>query len=559
MSVKLTQVGDNNNKYHLGEKTIQKKWLLKKEERLVRSGKIESLQEKTIFSIRIESLKPGSEQVKPDLNLFKKRYWVPLNIGTKENPHFVLANIMSVANHTGLTPDEIKEAAYENQVVSSKKSSSKKNKDVQRDLQKSLLAENSQSKDVSKPDLENIFESNVNLKEGVMAEVDSRSHLGYREPIEEKDYISIVKRIKIFQKKHSQFPLESQDNSPVKLHAQVIQWDEKSNLHVYVSSKGETFLSFLAKKVGDGSFKNVYTGYYTLKPEQIVIGMPYGEKDMYKEEEREYLLLKKAQGPGVCECHAYIELAGDEVEPHKLAMVLKKYNGGDLEKSLKKIDGLPKADCIASQVQIVNDLAVGLARLHGQVGIIHRDIKPGNILLTKDHQGKVTEAVFTDFGLSKDKEEGTLHEGTWGYFSPRQMEEGGGLYTDDIWALGLTFYKMINLDTTIPFFTESDELIKLTIKCQDKFHPPTEDDLSALKAMKLKLAKEATNNFEIIRPTELTKNEEADPLQLIQNQMEILSWDMLFSKPTMNAAQILERSTKLKEDLAAITRSNPVQ
>lgn len=97
---------------------------------------------------------------------------------------------------------------------------------------------------------------------------------------------------------------------------------------------------------------------------------------------------------------------------------------------------------IKQAVAIVKGIAEGLRYAHGQ-GIVHRDIKPGNIMITPDGIPKIS-----DWGLSKA--EGTKQSGLIGfsleYAAPEQLapnlygEPGPGT---DIYQLGVLFYEML--------------------------------------------------------------------------------------------------------------------
>ena len=93
-------------------------------------------------------------------------------------------------------------------------------------------------------------------------------------------------------------------------------------------------------------------------------------------------------------------------------------------------------------VDIAAQIAAGLAKAHAN-HIIHRDIKPHNIIITKDGVAKVT-----DFGIAKAVSNSTINAfgstiGSVHYFSP---EHARGGYTDeksDIYSLGVVLYEMV--------------------------------------------------------------------------------------------------------------------
>ena len=86
--------------------------------------------------------------------------------------------------------------------------------------------------------------------------------------------------------------------------------------------------------------------------------------------------------------------------------------------------------------------AIGAA---GEVGLIHRDVKPENILVTK--KGKVKVA---DFGLCRDQESGNAHVtqsgitmGTPLYISPEQAQGHAIDHRSDLYSMGVSFYHML--------------------------------------------------------------------------------------------------------------------
>ena len=106
---------------------------------------------------------------------------------------------------------------------------------------------------------------------------------------------------------------------------------------------------------------------------------------------------------------------------------------------------LPEADI----VQIARDIAQGLGFAHAQ-GVIHRDLKPDNILLRSD-----ARAVITDFGIAKAVSGYSVSTGvnmtigTPQYMSPEQAQGRPVDHRADFYALGVTLYKAATGD--VPF------------------------------------------------------------------------------------------------------------
>jgi serine/threonine-protein kinase len=127
----------------------------------------------------------------------------------------------------------------------------------------------------------------------------------------------------------------------------------------------------------------------------------------------------------------------DETSDGKLFISMEYLEGETLK---QKIERGPSE--IGPVIDIVSQIAKGLAKAH-EHGIVHRDVKPANIIITKDSVVKIV-----DFGLAKlsgrtmlTKTGSTL--GTAAYMSPEQARGENVDHRTDIWSLGVVLYEMI--------------------------------------------------------------------------------------------------------------------
>ncbi|MBI3048671.1 MAG: protein kinase [Acidobacteria bacterium] len=155
--------------------------------------------------------------------------------------------------------------------------------------------------------------------------------------------------------------------------------------------------------------------------------------------------------PNICTIHDI-----GTTDDGQLFIVMAHYDGETLKQRLER--GPVSVD---EALDIAAQVAEGLAKAHAQ-GVIHRDIKPGNLMLTEDG------VKILDFGLAKFADarfkltlEGSTI-GTIAYMSPEQVRGDEADARSDVWALGAVLYEMLAGD--VPFKGGYPEAIAHAIK-----------------------------------------------------------------------------------------------
>lgn len=155
---------------------------------------------------------------------------------------------------------------------------------------------------------------------------------------------------------------------------------------------------------------------------------------------------------------------GEDGGTHYIVMEL--VAGKTLKALIQEQGPLPVAE--AARIGIA--IADALAHAHAQ-GIVHRDIKPHNILLGRDGRVKVA-----DFGIARAAATDTLtRTGSWmgsaHYFSPEQADGQPATAKSDLYSLGVVLYEMVT--GTVPFHGESPITVALK-HLREKVDPPSQ-------------------------------------------------------------------------------------
>jgi serine/threonine protein kinase/tetratricopeptide (TPR) repeat protein len=191
----------------------------------------------------------------------------------------------------------------------------------------------------------------------------------------------------------------------------------------------------ILREIGRGGMGVVYLAedtrlgrYVALKALPPYLGVGRDAKRRFRAEARAVSALDH---PNIATLHAI-----DETDEGQLYMVFAFYDGETLDQRIGR-GPLPIDEAIA----IATGIAHGLGAAHGRQ-IVHRDVKPSNVLLTRDGRVKLL-----DFGVAKVAGEDLTGEGvrlgTVAYMSPEQAGVGPLDGRADLWSLGVVLYEML--------------------------------------------------------------------------------------------------------------------
>ena len=152
---------------------------------------------------------------------------------------------------------------------------------------------------------------------------------------------------------------------------------------------------------------------------------------------------------------------GDDEGVYYIVMEL--IEGITLKEYLSKKGKLSVKEATSIAIQV----SMGLEAAHSH-GIVHRDVKPQNIIISTDGKVKVT-----DFGIARAASSNTISSNVMGsvhYSSPEQVRGGYSDEKSDIYSLGITLYEMVT--GRVPF--DGDTTVAIAIKhLQEEMVPPS--------------------------------------------------------------------------------------
>lgn len=242
-------------------------------------------------------------------------------------------------------------------------------------------------------------------------------------------------------------------------------------------------------QIGEGSYGKAYLvkcsgddSLAVIKSMNLESLSDESKKEAYKESK----ILEKLEHPNIVR---FIEVFKSNRPFSTLNIVMEYADGGDLNKAIKH---QIKENAYFEESKILNwfcQICLAVKHIHGHK-IIHRDLKSGNIFLTKSGIVKIG-----DFGIAKSLS-GTMDKaktviGTPYYLSPEIIMNKPYSFKSDIWALGVLLYEMTMLK--VPFDAKGHHVLYFKVlkgeynKVSDNFSKELQDLIKVLLTVDQKL------------------------------------------------------------------------
>ena len=222
----------------------------------------------------------------------------------------------------------------------------------------------------------------------------------------------------------------------------------------------------IIKSIGEGGMANVYLAYDTILDRNVAVKVLRGDlatdEKFVRRFQREALSASSLSNPNIVEVY---DVGEDNGEYY---IVMEYVEGKHLKNLLKKRGKLTVSEVVDIALQITNGLSVA----HDSY-IIHRDIKPQNILILDNGLIKIT-----DFGIAVAMNATQLTQtnsvmGSVHYLPPEQASGKGATLQSDIYSIGILMYEL--LTGKLPF--RGDNAVEIALKHLKEPMPSIRDEI----------------------------------------------------------------------------------
>ncbi len=193
----------------------------------------------------------------------------------------------------------------------------------------------------------------------------------------------------------------------------------------------------IIKTLGSGGFGTVYLVKDTWIDKKLAIKVPHKQSGEFNELLQEPRLLAALDHKNI------VRIVTAEKADDYFFIVMEFVEGENLETILER----DKTLLIPKALDFTHQISTGVEHAHEQ-GVLHRDLRPGNVLVTEDDAIKIT-----DFGTSRFLEVAARAStiiGSPPYMSPEQFQ-GRAVFASDIYSIGVIMYEMMT--GSLPYFS----------------------------------------------------------------------------------------------------------
>eukprot|EP00939_MAST-03C_sp_MAST-3C-sp1_P004111 g4111.t1 len=193
----------------------------------------------------------------------------------------------------------------------------------------------------------------------------------------------------------------------------------------------------LLRKLGSGSFAQVYEAYHSVTNEAVAvkaISLQKLNRKLQKNLESEIAILQRFKHPNI------VRLLGLHKTDKYMYLIMELCNGGDLHKFIRKKSHLNERTIRG----LMRQLAQGLKFLWSH-NLIHRDLKPQNLLLSLDDSNNTTLKI-ADFGFARHLAVSSMAETLCGsplYMAPEILRLRKYDAKADLWSVGTILFEML--------------------------------------------------------------------------------------------------------------------
>ena len=204
----------------------------------------------------------------------------------------------------------------------------------------------------------------------------------------------------------------------------------------------------LREVIASGGMGTVYRSFDMMLERQVAVKLL--KKEMAEDKQVLDSFYREARAGAALNHTNIIHIYTFDQFEHRPYLVMELADNGSLDTRIEKEGFLPELDVLSIGIKVASALQTALKH-----NLLHRDIKPGNILFNEDGEPKLV-----DFGLAR-REDDDEYEGTiWGtpyYVAPEKIQRRGEDFRSDMYSLGGTLYHAIT--GHVPFEAETIEQV----------------------------------------------------------------------------------------------------